>query len=125
MIAYERILVINHFLKSEKLMSLHSHLLKTAAACGINIVQKTNLELAPKRPNVICAFWTRILTLRAGLKTRGLRCLNSARSIALCDEKAKTYLALERHRAPARNADWRPLLSARRIIPKFIDAAIE
>lgn len=90
------ILVVNHFLKSEKFDELHSHLMNTAANMGISLEQKTNLELAAKTPEAdFVLFWDKDVNLARRLENAGLPVFNSARSIALCDDKAKTHLALD------------------------------
>lgn len=89
------ILVVNHFLNQKKYSTLHNHLLNTAEKCGINLIQKTNLELAVKsEPADFILFWDKDINLAARLEKEGFPVFNSAKSIELCDDKAKTYLAL-------------------------------
>ncbi len=89
------ILVINHFLKSEKFNILHNHLAKTAKNMGISLDIKTNQEMIfcnHKADFVL--FWDKDVNLAKSLEVKGYKVFNSSKSIALCDNKAKTYLAL-------------------------------
>lgn len=90
------ILVINHFLKDEKFDLLHRHLARSAAAQGIELKIKTNLEMRIETGvNAdFILFWDKDVNLASALQIAGLPVFNSARSIALCDDKAKTYQAL-------------------------------
>lgn len=121
------ILVINHFLKGEKFDLLHRHLARSAAAQGIELKIKTNLEMRIETGvNAdFILFWDKDVNLASALQHAGLPVFNSARSIALCDDKAKTYQALfgsvlqpETMVAPMtffESSDFSP----------FIDAAVE
>lgn len=121
------ILVINHFLKGEKFDLLHRHLTRSAAAQGIELKIKTNLEMRIETGlNAdFILFWDKDVNLASALQHAGLPVFNSARSIALCDDKAKTYQALfgsvlqpETMVAPMtffESSDFSP----------FIDAAVE
>lgn len=90
------ILVINHFLKGEKFDLLHRHLTRSAADQGIELKIKTNLEMRIETGlNAdFILFWDKDVNLASALQHAGLPVFNSARSIALCDDKAKTYQAL-------------------------------
>ena len=119
------ILVINHFLKSEKFDELHSHLVNSAARCGISLIQKTNLQLAAETPKAdFVLFWDKDINLARRLENAGLKVFNSARSIALCDDKAKTYLALDGI-VPQPETLIAPLAFGEADYSEFIDAAIE
>lgn len=89
-------LVTNHFLKSEKFDKLHAHLIKSAKNERIDLTIKTNQEM------IFCnekcdfvLFWDKDINLAKRLEKDGYRVFNSAKSIELCDDKAKTYLALD------------------------------
>lgn len=90
------ILVINHFLKGKKFDLLHRHLARSAASQGIELKIKTNLEMRIETGvNAdFILFWDKDVNLASALQHAGLPVFNSARSIALCDDKAKTYQAL-------------------------------
>ena len=89
-------LVVNHYLKGEKFDILHNHLIKSAKKQGIDLLVKTNEQMLFERekPDFVL-LWDKDVNLGKSLENRGLAVFNSARSIALCDDKAKTYLALE------------------------------
>ncbi len=90
------LLVVNHYLKGEKFDTLENHLIATAKDMGISLEVKTNVELAcedsPKADFVL--FWDKDVNLAKRLENEGLAVFNSSSSIALCDDKAKTYLSL-------------------------------
>lgn len=118
------ILVTNHFLKSEKFEHLHRHLLKAAAECGITLEQKTNLELATITPRAdFVLFWDKDVNLARRLENAGLPVFNNALSIALCDDKAKTYLALDGI-VPQPETLIAPLAFDRADYSEFVDEAI-
>ena len=90
------ILAVNHFLNTEKFNTLNRHVLESAEKCGIGLEIKTNLELAAFTPSAdFVLFWDKDTNLAARLEKTGLPVFNSAKSIALCDDKAKTYIALD------------------------------
>lgn len=89
------ILAVNHFLNNRKFNTLHRHLLESAEKCGVGLEIKTNLELALETPKAdFVLFWDKDINLAARLEMSGLPVFNSTKSIDLCDDKAKTYLAL-------------------------------
>lgn len=90
------ILTVNHFLNTEKFNTLHRHLLESAEKCGIRLEIKTNQELSTFTPSAdFVLFWDKDTNLAARLEKTGLPVFNSAKSIELCDDKAKTYIALD------------------------------
>lgn len=89
-------LVINHYLRNEKFNILHNHLKNSAKKLGINLIIKTNLEMIfEQESSDFVLFWDKDINLAKSMENRGIRVFNSSESIALCDDKAKTYLALE------------------------------
>ena len=89
------ILVVNAYLKGSKFDELHAHLVSSARAAGIELKIKTNEDMlffSEKADFVL--FWDKDINLALRLEKAGYRVFNSAKSIALCDDKAKTYLAL-------------------------------
>ena len=89
------ILAINAFLHSEKYTQQDKLLLAGAKACGINLKIYSNLELrlaVPKADFVL--FWDKDVSLAHALEQQGLPVFNSAKAIALCDNKALTYQTL-------------------------------
>ena len=90
------ILAVNAFLKGEKFDNLHNHLVKAAESMDITLKIKNNQELlfSSEKPDFVL-FWDKDVNLAKRLENRGIPVYNSARAIELCDDKAKTYLALE------------------------------
>ena len=90
------ILCVNHFLNGAKFRELHLHLIESAEKCGIRLELFTNLQLQLDLPRAdFVLFWDKDIPLAMRLESAGLPVFNSAKSIALCDDKAKTYAALE------------------------------
>lgn len=89
-------LIINHFLCGEKFNTLHNHLIRTASKMQIDLQIRTNLEmLFEKRKADFVLFWDKDVSLAKKLELEGQKVFNSSESIALCDNKAATYLALK------------------------------
>lgn len=90
------ILIVNHFLNSEKFNTLHRHLLCAAEKKGIRLDIKTNLELASENAEGdFVLFWDKDINLAKRLEKSGIPVFNSADSIAKCDDKARTYIELD------------------------------
>lgn len=91
------ILVVNHFLRTDKFNELHSHLVNTAEKMNISLDIKTNLQLATEKTvNAdFVLFWDKDISLAKRLEKIGLPVFNSSDSIAKCDDKARTYIELE------------------------------
>lgn len=90
------ILTVNHFLSGSKYNELHAHLISAAKKMNINLVPKTNLELAAEDVRAdFVLFWDKDVNLAKRLEKKGLPVFNSAESIALCDDKARTYIELD------------------------------
>lgn len=89
-------LVVNHYLHGKKYDELHNHLLNVAENKGIDLGIVTNEEalFVEGKPDFVL-FWDKDTVLAKSFENRGVAVFNSARSIELCDDKAKTYLALE------------------------------
>ncbi len=90
------ILAVNHFLTGDKFRELHAHLISAAEKSGINLIRKTNLQLATERVTAdFVLFWDKDVNLARRLERKGLPVFNSSDSIALCDDKARTYIELQ------------------------------
>lgn len=90
------ILVVNHFLNSNKFNELHHHLISSAKQMNIKLTMKTNLELATERAQAdFVLFWDKDINLAKRLEKEGMPVFNSSHAIALCDDKARTYIALD------------------------------
>ena len=89
------ILAVNAFLHGKKYTELDDLLLSGAKAWGMQLQIKTNLELRLEVPKAdFVLFWDKDVSLAHALEQQGLPVFNSAKSIALCDNKALTYQAL-------------------------------
>ncbi len=88
-------LVVNAYLKSEKFDALHRHLVSSAAQQGISLTVKTNEDMlfCTEKPDFVL-FWDKDVNAARLLEKRGIPVLNTADAIALCDDKAKTYIRL-------------------------------
>lgn len=90
------ILAVNHFLNTEKFSDLHNHLVESAEDLGIELKVKTNLQLATEKANGdFVLFWDKDINLARRIERLGVPVFNSSKSIALCDDKARTYIELE------------------------------
>lgn len=89
-------LVINHFLRGEKFDTLHSHLIEAAKKQNTDLVIRTNQQMLfeCEKPDFVL-FWDKDINLARQLEGRGLALFNSSQAIELCDDKAKTYIALD------------------------------
>lgn len=89
------ILLVNHFLNGEKFNELHSHLVKSAKKQNIDLVIKTNLELAAAKVNTdFVLLWDKDINLARRIEKGGVPVFNSSSSVAVCDDKARTYIEL-------------------------------
>lgn len=89
-------LVVNHFLRGKKFDTLHTHLINSAKNQKIELVKKTNQEMIfeKKKPDFVL-FWDKDINLAESIEKSGVPVFNSSKSIALCDDKAKTFTALK------------------------------
>lgn len=89
-------LVVNHYLKGEKFDTLHKYLIESAKNFGIELRLKTNQDMLfeEEKPDFIL-FWDKDTNLARTLEGKKIKVFNSAKSIELCDDKAKTYIALD------------------------------
>lgn len=105
-------LVVNGFVKSEKFRQIFDWLVKAAEKQGCILELKTNAQLLPelvmgetdslskyRRPQFVI-FWDKDIRLARLLEKLGLRLFNSAGSIEICDDKARTYLELLKLKIP-------------------------
>lgn len=88
-------LVINHFLNGKKFNELHSHLVESAKKHNIDLQIKTNLDMIFNEDKCdFVLFWDKDVALAKSLENKGIPVFNSSSAIELCDDKGKTYLAL-------------------------------
>ncbi|MBR1829819.1 MAG: RimK family alpha-L-glutamate ligase [Atopobiaceae bacterium] len=97
-------LVASHFVTDEEYLDLLLRFERAATRQGIELVRKTNVELAPllgqdgplpNSPDFVL-FWCKDIQLARHLEARGLKLFNSAEAIEASDDKAATVCALER-----------------------------
>ncbi len=90
------ILLINHFLNTQKFNTLYKHLLDTAKKMDIGLKLMTNLEAATEQiKSDFVLFWDKDVNLARRLEKNGIPVFNSADSIEKCDDKARTYIELD------------------------------
>lgn len=101
------LLVANAFLRTGKFDELYTFLSEAAEAEGLCLEVMTNAELVCAlagdfRPEdyAFVVFWDKDILLAQRLEQLGMRLFNSARSIALCDDKSLTWLALAQSGLP-------------------------
>lgn len=103
------ILVVNAFWKSNSMSRVQAALCAAAAGLGIALSVRTNAQLLcalpPLRPLAeeeadFYLFWDKDVRLALQLEGLGKRVFNPAKSIALCDDKTLTHLALCRLHVP-------------------------
>lgn len=96
-------LIVNRFLNTAKFRELTGFLVDAAARRGIALTLYDNAQLlfdaAHGRPLVtprgdFGIFWDKDVRLGEQLEKNGMRLFNTARSIALCDDKSYTHMAL-------------------------------
>lgn len=95
-------LVVNGFLCTGKFMELTEMFVAAAERKGICLEVRSNSEIytgifemnpAVSRPDFIL-FWDKDVILARYLELSGIPVYNSSRSIEVCDDKRKTYLAM-------------------------------
>lgn len=97
-------LVASHFVHDSEYLDLLERFERAAVGRGVELVRKTNVELAPllgmsgSVPNMpdFALFWCKDIQLARHLEARGLRLFNRAEAVEVSDDKAATVCALER-----------------------------
>ena len=92
------ILMINHFLAGNKYSEQTELYLKAAEKYKISLSICTNAQRCPEADFVL--FLDKDVACARELELSGIRVFNSAQAIALCDDKAMTYLALRNSGLP-------------------------
>lgn len=103
------ILVVNEFLQTKKFNEIHNWLLEAAQKIGIRMRLMTNAQLlidigrtgrqAEELADFIL-FWDKDVKLAYYLEQLGLPVFNSSEAIGICDDKARTHLALMKSNIP-------------------------
>ncbi len=91
--------MLNAFLRTAAFEEIRESFLEAAQRQGVGLAVATNADFIASAklrdlPEKVI-FWDKDVRLAAFLEKRGLRLYNRARSIALCDDKALTFLALQ------------------------------
>lgn len=100
----QALLVTNAFLRTPSFENLHQALLAEANRQGLQLIHHTNKELLGMAgwshlPTTVL-FWDKDVRLAALMAQEGMRLFNTARAIALCDDKTLTYIKLKEHGIP-------------------------
>lgn len=96
------ILIVNGFLRTGKFRELEEIFLEAAHRLSLSLSVRTNAQVftgLTKRPDFVL-FWDKDTLLARSLEMEGIPVYNSARCIALCDDKRKMHLALRQHGIP-------------------------
>lgn len=86
-------LVVNHYLSGEKYAEQHALYEQAAAEQDIRLQVRTNAQYIERDADFVL-FLDKDVILARQLELDGMRVFNSAEAIALCDDKALTYLRL-------------------------------
>ena len=98
-------IIINEFLNTSKFSEITHYLLVAAGMRSIRLNVFTNAEvmigapLPEEKPDFVL-FWDKDILLAQYLESLGIPVFNSSKSIALCDDKRLTYLALQNSGIP-------------------------
>ena len=97
-------LIVNAFWRNASMEHIAARLRQAAASRGVALNVRTNAEalyalpslsaLSPLPESDFVLFWDKDVRLAAAMEKAGARVLNSARAIALCDDKTLTHLTL-------------------------------
>lgn len=128
------LLVVNHYLNTEKYSSMTELLKKSAEKCKIDLAVRTNAELlkritlgeegfVPEGDFVL--FWDKDVTLCSILEAMGKRVFNSSRAIAACDNKGLTHALLEGRGIPMPKTVVAPLSFSKCTLYDFVASAAE
>lgn len=100
-------LVVNSFMKKEKFADLYNLLMQSAKKHNVQLELKTSTDLLaqvgaplprPKPDFVI--FWDKDIVLAEKIERANIPTFNSAKAVALCDNKISTAIALVEHNVP-------------------------
>ena len=91
-------LVTNAFMRAGSFARMRDMLLEAAARQGVTLISRTNADFmrgVPQDEAQFALFYDKDVRLAHRMEQSGLRVFNSARAIALCDDKTLTCLALQ------------------------------
>lgn len=108
-------LVVNGFLHSEKFDELADLFLRAAKKETVELLIKKNNDLLVDTgiededfPDFVI-FWDKDILLAKSLEQRGIHVYNCSEAIAICDDKRKTHLALQRAQLPMPRTIFAPM----------------
>lgn len=93
-------LIVNAYLKSEKFQEIYDYLIQAAYRRNCSLKKITNEEILMSLPQRIkekpdfAIFWDKDIKAARYMEKYNIKVLNSSEAIAICDDKALTYLAL-------------------------------
>lgn len=128
------LLVVNHYLNTEKYSSMTRLLTESAKRNGITLDVKTNAELlaqltvcgeAPLPDLDFVLFWDKDISLCRMLEALGYRVFNSSAAIAACDNKGLTHAILSGSGIPMPKTIIAPLAFFRCDLAEFTADAAE
>lgn len=128
------LLVVNHYLNTEKYSSMTRLLTESAERNGITLDVKTNAELLAQL--TVCGeerlpdaefvlFWDKDISLCRMLEALGYRVFNSSSAIAACDNKGLTHAILSGSGIPMPKTIIAPLAFSRCDLADFTARAAE
>ncbi len=103
------LLIVNNFINnriSDRFQALYEMLLSSFKKYNLELELKTNAEILSiidediKELYDYVLFWDKDIFLAKHLENLGLKVFNSSHAIEICDDKAKTALALENNHIP-------------------------
>lgn len=108
-------LIVNGFLNSEKFDELTTLFLRAAENEKVNLLVKFNheilvdtVEMRMDLPEFVI-FWDKDVLLAQWLEQQGVAVYNSSQTIAICDDKRKTHLALLKKHIPMPRTLFAPM----------------
>lgn len=90
------VLITNAFARAGSFARMRDLFLQAAARLDIRLEPLTNAQCVSLPAADFALFYDKDIRLAARLEAAGVRVFNSARAIALCDDKTLTYLALQK-----------------------------
>lgn len=96
-------LITNAFMREGSFARMRQVLLDAAQSQEITLLSRTNADFLrgiPSGEAQFALFYDKDVRLAHQLEEKGLRVFNSARAIALCDDKTLTHLALQKAGVP-------------------------
>lgn len=96
------VFLVNAFYKSTAVDLIYDDLKKSADMLGVILDKKTNSDYTLRLDELsdglseydFCIFWNKDILLAKALCKLGVKVFNSPKAIEVCDDKAKTHLAL-------------------------------